>query len=84
MAAKESAAAYAARILNDICIRMVEKHEKPELIRALRETFVREYAKANGLKYEGVQYMNPKNYKYEPPTFYIEDEICNWNNPPLK
>lgn len=71
-----------AKELNDECVRMVERHEKPCVIHAVRDAFRREKDKAE--RYSGIVRVSVPDGQIPPYMRQVEDEVCRWHNLSLK
>lgn len=65
-----------ARELNEECVRMVQSHEKPCVIHAVRDAYLREKEKAE--RYQGVIRVPLPQAMIPPHMMAVEDEICRW------
>lgn len=71
-----------ARALNDECVRMVQRHEKPVVIHAVRDAYRQALAQAE--RYKGIIRVPVPQAAIPPHMMYVEDEICKWPEKPTK
>ena len=71
-----------AEELNKECVRLIQLHEKPAVIHAVRAAYRRALTEAE--RYNGIIRVSVPQAAIPPHMTYVEDEICRWNNLPLK
>ncbi len=71
-----------ARALNDECVQMVERREKPWVIRPVREAYLQALTQAE--RYKGIIRVPVPRSAIPPHMTYVEDEICRWPKRPMK